>query len=94
MAFVYTAVYTGLVSTVVYQNGLRIWINSREAPHKGRPHCHVSKGDAEAEFDLVTLEVMANNGKFSRGDMDILKDLISLHKEELMTKWEEYHGKK
>ncbi len=37
---------------------------------------------------------MANNGKFSRGDMDILKDLISLHKEELMTKWEEYHGKK
>lgn len=82
------------MSSVVFQNGLRIWVNLRESQHKGRPHCHVEKGSAQAEIDLVTFEVMKNNGQFSRGDMNLIFELVREYHDELMDKWSEYHDQK
>jgi hypothetical protein len=84
--------YNVFMSTVLYKNGLRIYVNAKENEHKGRPHCHIKKGDAEASVDFMTGKILHNNGKFSRGDMKVILAAIAELQIELLLKWEEYHG--
>jgi hypothetical protein len=79
------------MGTVVWLKNIRIEIRSRERNHIGRPHCHAVVRDCDASIDLVTLEVLESTG-FSRSDVKQIISKVSEHLEELMAKWEEYHG--
>ena len=82
------------MSTVVYKNGIRFSVNTKEAPHKGRPHCSVTRGNAEMVVDLNTLELLHNNGEFTKADWKEIKEALAHYQDELLEKWSEYHGKK
>jgi hypothetical protein len=79
------------MSTVVWLKNIRIEIRSREKNHIGRPHCHAVGRGGDASIDLVSLEVLESQG-FSRSDIKQILSKINEYREELMAKWEEYHG--
>ena len=79
------------MGTVVWLKNIRIEIRSRERNHIGRPHCHAVVRDCEASIDLISLEVLETTG-FSRGDIKQIVSKIREYQDELMEKWEEYHG--
>jgi len=81
------------MGTVVYQDGFLLVIRLREKSHKHMPHCHVVGGGCEARIHLETFDILTNTG-FSRNDMRKILEAVRHHRDELMDKWEEYHGKK
>ncbi len=81
------------MGTVVWLKNIRIEVRGRERNHIGRPHCHAVVGDCSASIDLLSLEVLETEG-YSRGDLKNISKVIVEHREALLAKWEEYHGKK
>jgi hypothetical protein len=81
------------MGTVVYQDGFNILIRSREKGHKNLPHCHVVGQGCEARIHLESFEVLTNSG-FGKGDMRKILEAVKYYQKELLSKWEEYHGKK
>jgi hypothetical protein len=80
------------MGTIVYQNGFSLMINPKERSHKHMPHCHAIGGGCVARIHLQTFDVLTNTG-FSRNDMRKILEAVRFHQDELMAKWEEYHGK-
>jgi hypothetical protein len=81
------------MGTVVYQDGFLLVIRLRESSHKHLPHCHAIGSGCEARIHLKTLEILTNAG-FTKNDMRKILKAIRHHQDELIAKWEEYHGKK
>ena len=79
------------MGTVVDLNGIRIWINSKESQHKGRPHCHVEGRGGEAVVDLRSHEALHVTG-YSPRDMRQIIVLIKSFQDELDEEWEKFHG--
>ncbi len=79
------------MSTVVWLKNIRIEVRSRERNHIGRPHCHAVLQDASLSVDLVSFEVLECSG-FAKSDVKQIIEKMTQHREELMSKWEEYHG--
>jgi hypothetical protein len=79
------------MGTVVFQDGFNLIIRAKEKSHKHLPHCHATGQGFEARIHLETFEVLTNTG-FGRGDMRKILSAVKHYQEELMDKWEEYHG--
>ena len=79
------------MGTVLQFKTIRIEIRSRERGHIGRPHCHAVGPECNASIDLVTFDVLEATG-FTRGDLKQIIAKVKEYQEELMAKWEEYHG--
>ena len=57
-----------------------------------QPHCHaVAPGGAEVSIDLKTFEVLSCSG-FSKADVVRIIEEVKKYRNELLQKWEEYHG--
>jgi hypothetical protein len=79
------------MGTVVWLKTIQIEIRTRERNHIGRPHCHAFTADKEASIDLNPVQVLESTG-FSRSDLKQILEKVQEYKEELLIKWEEYHG--
>ncbi len=54
-------------------------------------HVHIENGDGKAKINVATLEVVENHGVKPK-DMKKALEIIKLYNEEIIAKWEEYHG--
>ncbi len=57
------------------------------------PHIHVERDDKEAKFWLQPLALARNYG-FAPHEINELTNLVRIHQEILMQKWNECHGTK
>ena len=80
------------MGTVIWFKNIRFEIRSRERNHIGRPHCHAVGKDSEASVDLITFEVLEAIG-FHQKDLNQIVEKVKEFNDELIAKWEEYHGK-
>lgn len=55
-------------------------------------HAHVSKGDAEAKYNVVTLELVDNFG-FKKNELRMIEAIISENQEIIIDRWNEYFNK-
>ncbi|HEY5042661.1 MAG TPA: DUF4160 domain-containing protein [Verrucomicrobiae bacterium] len=55
------------------------------------PHVHVDKGGNQTKFWLEPLQ-HAKNAGFARSELGEIYDLLREHRQELLTKWNEYFG--
>jgi hypothetical protein len=77
------------MSTVFQSRGIKFKINSND---HNPPHVHVEGYGCNVRVNLLTLEQM-DDTEFSHGDLKRIIDAIQTYQDELMAKWEEYHGK-
>ena len=75
--------------TVLRIKGYRIGFFSSDFDEP--PHVHVDKGGHTAKFWLDPLQ-LAKNAGFSRSELGEIYDLLRGHRQELLTKWNEYFG--
>ena len=74
---------------VLRESGFRFYFYSMEGNEP--PHVHVDKGGHTAKFWLDPLQLGKNAG-FSRSELGEIYDLLRAHRQELLTKWNEYFG--
>ncbi len=55
-------------------------------------HVHISKGDAEAKYNVVTLGLVENHG-FKRNELRMIESIIEENKEIIIGRWNEYFKK-
>ena len=58
----------------------------------GSPHCHAVGSGCKAKIYLSDFEVVQLVG-FSKKDIKQIVELVKDHRQQLLDKWEEYHGK-
>lgn len=63
------------------------WSNDHEPIH-----VHISKGDAEAKFNVVNVELIENYG-FKKNELRLIASLIEENKEVIIARWKEYFKK-
>ena len=75
--------------TLFYLFGYRFyfWSNDHEPIH-----IHVSKGDAEAKFNVVNVELIENYG-FKKNELRLIESLVEENKEVITARWKEYFNK-
>jgi hypothetical protein len=66
--------------------GIVIRMYPGEGHHAGRPHFHAEYADAEASFDIETLETIA--GRLPRRANRLVLRWARLHHEELRRNWQ------
>jgi hypothetical protein len=71
--------------------GIVITMFFREAHHSGRPHFHAEYADAEASFDIETLELIT--GRLPRRANRLVIKWARLHQEELRENWRRARNK-
>ena len=76
------------MGTVAIYKNVRIVIHSRD--HLP-PHVHAIAPEAEAVFDLGTLQLLRSRG-FDAKSVARIRQFIELRKEELLEAWYEIHG--
>ena len=74
--------------TVFNEDGFRFFFYSNE--HKPT-HVHVEKGDGAAKFDLEPIDLVKNEGLKAK-ELKKAEEIIKEHKEEILTRWNEYFG--
>ncbi len=82
--------YNKYMTTVLRRGRLKIAIYREKASHH-LPHCHVYLAEAEAIFNLVNLECLANNG-FRKRALKQLQEIIAGHQEEFLDVWRLLNG--
>jgi hypothetical protein len=75
--------------TVLRIKGYRIGFFSADGDEP--PHIHADKAGNQAKFWLEPLQ-LAKNAGFSRGEINEIYDILREHRQELLTKWNEYFG--
>lgn len=55
-------------------------------------HVHISKGDSEAKYNVITLELVENHG-FKRNELRMIESIIEENKEIIIGRWNEYFKK-
>jgi hypothetical protein len=75
--------------TVLRIKGYRIGFFSADGDEP--PHIHADKAGNQAKFWLEPLQ-LAKNAGFSRGELNEIYDILRGHRQELLTKWNEYFG--
>ena len=78
---------------MIWLKNIRFEVRTRERNHIGRPHCHVVVRDCDASIDLISFEVLESNG-YTKKEVDEIVKTVKKFSNELIAKWEEYHGKK
>ena len=75
--------------TLFYLCGYRFyfWSNDHEPIH-----VHVSKGDSEAKFNVIDVELIDNYG-FKKNELRLIESLIEENKEVITARWKEYFKK-
>ena len=63
------------------------WSNDHEPIH-----VHVSKGDSEAKFNVIDVELIENYG-FKKNELSLIESLIEENKEVIIARWKEYFKK-
>ena len=53
---------------------------------------HISKGDAEAEYNVITLELIENHG-FKNNELRMIEAILSENQEIITDRWNEYFKK-
>ncbi len=53
-------------------------------------HVHVVSGDGEAKFWLEPEIVLARNYHYSRRQLNEIKSLVEVHRDELISTWQKY----
>lgn len=77
------------MGTVANYRNVRIVIHSRD--HRP-PHVHAIAPDAEAVFNLETMELVRVQG-FDLKSVTKIRQFIESRREELLEAWHEIHGK-
>lgn len=54
-------------------------------------YVHIENGDGKAKIEVETLEVVENQG-IKQKDIKKALQVEKLYQEEIITKWNEYHG--
>ena len=83
-------IYTISMSTVLVFRTLKFKINAND---HNPPHVHIEGGGASVRVNLKTFEIMDTKTNFSERALGRIVTYVALHSEELMSVWEEYHGK-
>lgn len=73
--------------TVFRERGYRFFFFSRE---EARMHVHVVSGDGEAKFWLEPEIVLARNYHYSRRQLNEIKSLVEVHRDELISTWQKH----
>ena len=75
--------------TLFYLFGYRFyfWSNDHESIH-----LHISKGDSEAKFNVIDVELIDNYG-FKKNELRLIEALIEENKEVITARWKEYFKK-
>ncbi len=55
-------------------------------------HVHIAKGDSEAKYNVVTLELVANHG-FKKNELKMIESIIEENKDIIIDRWNEYFKK-
>jgi len=55
-------------------------------------HVHISKGDAEAKYNVLTLKLVENFG-FKSNELRMIESIIEENKEVIVERWNEYFKK-
>jgi hypothetical protein len=76
--------------TILKWRAFRIIINIKD---HGPAHVHVVGSDCQVLIEIESLATRNVIG-FKPREIQILKDLVAMEREFLMTKWRQYHGKK
>ena len=63
------------------------WSNDHEPIH-----VHVSKGDSEAKFNVIEVELIDNYG-FKKNELRLIESMIEENKEIIKARWKEYFNK-
>ncbi len=63
------------------------WSNDHEPVH-----IHVSKGDAEAKYDVLNVEIIENYG-FKKNELKMIESIIEENKDIIIARWDEYFKK-
>lgn len=63
------------------------WSNEHEPVH-----VHVSKGDSEAKYNVLNLELIENHG-FKKNELKLIESIIEENKEIIEERWHEYFKK-
>lgn len=64
------------------------WSNDHEPIH-----VHISKGDAEAKFNVMPVELIDNFG-FKKSDIKLIESLIEENQEIITERWKEFFKSK
>ncbi len=55
-------------------------------------HIHIEKGDGKAKFNVEPeIELVYNKG-LSEKDLKKARGIVELYKDDIIEKWQEYHG--
>lgn len=63
------------------------WSNEHEPVH-----VHISKGEAEAKFNVATMELIENYG-FKKNELRMIESILEENKEIIEERWCEYFKK-
>lgn len=55
-------------------------------------HIHISKGDAEAKYNIESLELVENYG-FKKSELRLIESVLEENKEIIIDRWHEYFRK-
>lgn len=55
-------------------------------------HVHISKGDAEAKYNIESLELVENYG-FKKSELRLIEAVLEENKEIIIDRWHEYFRK-
>ncbi len=75
--------------TLFYIFGFRFFFWSNEHDPM---HVHVSKGDAEAKYNIETLILVENFG-FKKNELRLIESIIEENKEIIAERWKEFFKK-
>ena len=64
------------------------WSNDHEPIH-----IHVSKGDSEAKFQVLEVEVIENHG-FKKNELKMIESVIEENKDIIIERWNNYFKNK
>lgn len=64
------------------------WSNDHEPIH-----IHVSKGDSEAKFQVLEVELIENHG-FKKNELKMIESLIEENKDIIIERWNNYFKNK
>ncbi len=78
--------YNAYMTTVFRRGRLKVAIYSEGGAKHHLAHCHVYLLDAEAIFDLESLECIANNG-FHRRTLTQIQEILNEYQAEFLEVW-------
>lgn len=75
--------------TLFFLLGFRFffWSNDHEPIH-----VHISKGEAEAKYNMINLELLENYG-FKKNELRMIESIIEENQEIIIERWREYFKK-